>query len=186
MDAEIFTDRLVLRSMTPGFLAASLDPQAKGAADALIGLRVPPEWQQSTDLARMRLEDLRHDPDFQPWSLRAMGECASGRMIGHIGFHTRPAPDYLAELAPGGIEIGFEVYAPWRRQGFAREAVLGMMACAHDDGGATRFVVSIAPSNVASRQLASSLGFVEVGCRQDEVDGIEIVSILDVCTPAGR
>ena len=48
-------------------------------------------------------------------------------LIGHIGFHTGPNPDYLQDMAPGGIEFGYTVLEPFRRQGFAREAAEALM-----------------------------------------------------------
>jgi len=41
------------------------------------------------------------------------------------------------------------------------------------------FVVTISPENVASRCLAESFGFIQVGMHMDEVDGLEEIFKLD-------
>lgn len=94
-------------------------------------------------------------------------------MIGQIGFHTRPGPEYLATLSPGGVELGYTVFEAWRRQGYAREAAEGLMDWAHRSHGVTRFVVSISPTNRASLALASRLAFARIGSHVDEEDGPE-------------
>lgn len=98
---------------------------------------------------------------------------------GQIGFHTRPAPAYLATWAPEGVEIGFKVYPAWRRLGYAREAVRGMIRWAHDTWGIAQFVASVAPDNAASTSLVLGQGFVAVGQWDDEIDGEEVVHLLE-------
>ena len=94
-------------------------------------------------------------------------------MVGHIGFHTGPAPAYLEPYSPGGIEVGYSVFPSYRRRGYAREACVALLRWAADERGVERFVMSIQPSNVPSLSLAASLGFVRIGSHIDEVDGVE-------------
>ena len=94
-------------------------------------------------------------------------------MVGHIGFHTAPDPDYLRSLSPGGVELGLSVFPPFRRQGYAREAAIAMVHWAHQTHGVIGFVMSIRPDNTPSQGLAAELGFVRIGSHIDEVDGIE-------------
>jgi len=96
-------------------------------------------------------------------------------MVGYIGFHTAPDPEYLAELAPGGIELGYTVFAAHRRQGYAREACAALMQWARQEHGVDRFVVSISPDNVPSLRLAESFGFRKIGSHMDEIDGLEYI-----------
>lgn len=116
---DIHTDRLVLRPLTPSFLELSLAGDRLRAGD-LLGCDVSDEWFEESDLASLRLDDLRAEPRYQEWSLRAMIEQAGGRMVGHIGFHTRPGPAYLAPWTPEGVEVGYTVYPQYRRIGYAR------------------------------------------------------------------
>jgi ribosomal-protein-alanine N-acetyltransferase len=96
-------------------------------------------------------------------------------MVGHIGFHTAPGPDYLEPYSPGAVEFGFTVYRPFRRQGYAREASVAMMDWAHRLHGVNRFVLCISPDNIPSQSLAAQLGFVQIGSHLDEMDGPEDV-----------
>lgn len=170
----IHSERLDLIPMTPDFLKACLRRE-QTTATALLGVPVADEWLDETELIALRLEQLLDDPDFQPWCVRAIVLRASGQMIGNIGFHTRPDPDYLAEIAPKGVEFGYTIYAPFRRQGYAFEASTALMGWAANNPGLERFVLSISPENGASLALAQKLGFVRVGEWIDEVDGLEWV-----------
>ncbi len=168
----IVSERLILRSMTPPFLQASLTGD-RARAEELMELTIPDEWFEETELIALRLKDLQRDPELQPWLLRAIGLREQGRMIGHIGFHTQPDPPYLANLAPGGIEFGYTIFSPFRRHGYAYEAAQALMGWAREQHSVSRFVVAISPQNVPSLELARKLGFVRIGSQIDEEEGIE-------------
>jgi RimJ/RimL family protein N-acetyltransferase len=176
IEPDVVTDRLVLRSMSAAFLSASL--QRNDRVDGLLGLTVADAWRDEGGLARQRLADLGDDPRYAPWSLRAIGLRTTDQMVGHIGFHTRPGAAYLAPIAPGAVELGYTIYPPFRRRGYAREAIVGLMAWARGQG-VSRFVVSVAPGNAPSRALVDGLGFVRVGGHVDETDGYEDILLLD-------
>jgi RimJ/RimL family protein N-acetyltransferase len=171
---RVRTQRLDLVPMTPPFLEASLvgdRAQASRVLDALL----PEEWPDQPRFVRTRLDQIREDPSLQPWLLLAIVLRSERRMLGHIGFHTRPGAPYLDALAPGGVELGYTVFERDRRRGYAREAAQGLMDWAHCLHGVTRFVVSISPANLASLELARGLGFVRIGSHVDEEDGPEDV-----------
>jgi [ribosomal protein S5]-alanine N-acetyltransferase len=175
----ITSERLTLIPMTAEFLTASLARDA-ARAESLLGLAVPEVWYTETGLMRHRLGQLERDPALQPWLVRAIGLRANGQMIGHIGFHTAPGAEYLKERAPGGVEFGYTVFEPYRRQGYAREAAEALMQWARTAHGVERFVLSISPYNEASQRLAAGLGFKKVGSEVDEEDGLEEVYVLRV------
>jgi RimJ/RimL family protein N-acetyltransferase len=185
MSGSIATPRLELVSFTPAFYRASLDGDFARAAE-LLGASLPGVWPTYPDTFQLRLSELEADPALQPWLLRGMILRHERRLIGHIGFHTGPNPDYLKALAPGGIELGFTVLASFRRQGLAREATEALMAWARAEHGITRFVLSIQPDNLPSLALARRLGFERIGEWTDEVDGLEHVFRLDFCPEAAR
>jgi ribosomal-protein-alanine N-acetyltransferase len=174
---DIITPRLRLRLMPAEFLEACLDNDI-ATAEARIELTLSPEWLQEKHLMTLRLKECHADPAYRPWSVRAMGLASSGRMIGHIGFHSPPDPEYLRRFVPDGIEVGYTVFAAYRRQGFAQEALGGLLSWATARSALRHVVASIAPTNVASTALAQKLGFVKVGEHQDEVDGLEYVYVL--------
>ena len=138
--------------------AARSDVAERAEMDQLLG-----------ELARK----LEADPTLLRWLMRGMVLRSERRLIGHIGFHTAPGPDYLSALAPGGVEFGFEVFAHWQRQGFATEAADALMQWARREHGITRFIVSISPANTPSLGLAAKFGFRRIGSHLDEEDGPE-------------
>jgi ribosomal-protein-alanine N-acetyltransferase len=168
----IRAQRIDLVPLTPPFLRFALDDDLAAAA-RILGLSLPESLADLRDLFALRLHQLEAEPALQPWLLRAMALREKRMMIGHIGFHTAPGAEYLRSLVPGGVEFGFTVFSPFRRQGYAREASRALMHWAHQYHGTTRFVLSIRPDNIASQALAASLRFVRIGSHIDEVDGLE-------------
>ena len=175
----IATPRLDLIPLSPAFLEASLAGDV-AAAEGLLGLTIPADWFDNAGLLQMRLDQLRQDPGLQPWLLRVMALRADKTVIGHIGCHTRPDPDYLRELAPGGVEFGYSVFPPYRRLGYATEACMGLMQWAHNEEGVDRFVLSISPKNEPSLRLAARFGFHRISSHIDEEDGPEDIYLLDI------
>ena len=176
----IQSERLELIPLRPPFLQAVLK-QDLTEAERIIGMSLPDDMLEFADVMSLRLRQLEAEPTFQPWSLRAMVLRDCRMMIGHIGCHTAPAPEYLRALAPGGVEFGFTVFPSFRRMGYAREASVALMRWAHEDQGVTRFVLSIRPDNAASQKLAAGLGFVRIGSHIDEVDGLEDILERRLC-----
>lgn len=147
-----------------------------GEGEALqnsLGLEIPPEWFAAKELIEMRYQQIDRNPNYQPWSLRAIVLREQGRMIGHIGFHTPPGPDYLQPYAENGIEFGFTIYHDFRRNGYAGEAAAALMGWAHEQHGISEFILTIRPDNVPSLKIAERLGFKQIGSHVDEVDGLE-------------
>lgn len=156
--------------MTVPFLEALAGGDVEGAArevDAVV-----PDWlpEQLELFVQYRLATLRVDPSARPWLGRAMVLTDAGgarRVIGTVGFHAPPDE-------AGRLEIGYRVDPGYRRQGYAIEAVRGLMDWAAARG-VHRFVASISPDNKASLSLAAKLGFERVGEQIDEIDGLEYV-----------
>ena len=92
--------------------------------------------------------------------------------VGRIGFHGAPGANALG--ADDAVELGYTVEPAFRRQGFAEEAIRGMMDWARTRS-VSRFMASIGPKNTPSLALAAKLGFAEVARVIDEEDGPEIV-----------
>jgi ribosomal-protein-alanine N-acetyltransferase len=175
----VSTRRLDLVCLTPALLHASLEGD-RGYVERELGARLPEEWPADRAVMRLRLDQLRGDPSLLPFVMRAMVLREEARVVGHIGFHSRPGPSYLDEFAEGGIELGYTVYAPDRRRGFAAEACAGLMDWAARAHGVKRFVVSIGPKNRPSLALAKRRGFERVGSVVDESDGPEDVFVREI------
>ena len=176
---DIRTSRLILRPMPADFLRASSEGGTPARLSALIGLNVPADWPPEAELAALRLSDLQLDPEGLPWSVRAMALRHSGEMIGHAGFHSRPAPGHLAAWAPEAVEVGYVIYPPHRRQGYAHEALVALIHWAHVEAGVPRFVASVCPENPASCALLARVGFRCIASFTDVLDGLQYVMLLD-------
>ena len=175
---DIVSDRLVLRTMGATVLRAIAGDDLQTATKEL-GLALPqemlgPEAGMTTHFAAMHEEN----PDFLAWGPRAMATKQDGLVIGHIGFHTTPDPEYLHEFVDEGIELGYTVFAGHRRQGYASEAIKALIGWAYRSQGIENFVISVATGNVPSIALAEKLGFVTIGKYEDPDDGPEHVMRL--------
>jgi RimJ/RimL family protein N-acetyltransferase len=182
----IETKRLRLHVLTPELLRASLDGE-RARAEARLGAALPADWpdRECVHVLRMRLSQLEADPDCGPWLTRAIELAVERRVIGIGGFHGPPGGSWLAEVAPGGVEFGYTIYAPWRRRGFAFEASQGLIAWAAACG-VRDFVLSIDPKNRASRAVARKLGFERVASRRHELRGLEHVYRLTLAAEDQR
>ncbi len=184
MPLTIHSEHLDLVLLSSEFMRAFLGGNL-AEAERVLGYVVPGELMEASDVMQMRLRQMEEDAAYEPWSLRAMVLRETGEVVGHIGFHTAPDPEYLQLYAPGGVEFGFTVFPPFRRRGYAREASLAMMDWAKQrHPRLTSFVLSIAPGNAPSQALAAGLGFVRIGSHMDEVDGEENILLLRLATVA--
>jgi RimJ/RimL family protein N-acetyltransferase len=167
----IRTPRLELVSMSVPFMEALAGHDLQ-AASREIGAYVP-AWMadELEDFLRFRLVQLAVDPSIQVWLGRAMvltDPDGARHAIGSVGFHGPPDEQ-------GRLEVGYSVDPPYRRRGYAREAVRAIFDWARDTHGINRFVASISPENQPSLRLAAQLGFVQVGSQIDKIDGLELV-----------
>ena len=174
--ADVRTNRLDLLPMSLELMEALLREDLE-AAQSMVGYRVPADWPQTMgSVLRFRVAIARVRPETLPLLLRVMVLRADPQVaVGRIGFHG-PVDD------AGMLEIGYEVFPAYRRQGYAREAVVAMFRWAQDDPAVLRFRASVSPQNAPSRNLVEGLGFTEVGSQWDEEDGEETLFEL----PAGQ
>ncbi|WP_053074406.1 GNAT family N-acetyltransferase [Chromobacterium sp. LK1] len=176
MIADIESPRLLLRHLDPRVLRYCLAGDLTAAAE-LLGTPPAAAWLDEQALMALRLDDITQDPAYAPWSVRALLRREDRVMVGHANFHSLPGHPYLG--AYGDVELGYTIYPDFRRQGYAREAVLALGGWAAQ-AGATRLVLSIAPDNLPSQALAAGLGFAKVGQSADD-EGVE--DILSACWP---
>lgn len=166
---SILTPRIELVSLSPAFLDNLLGGR-NFIAEGMGGFPLPPGWPDEADatILKLRLDQMRSEPETQQWLVRALVLREGGRvMAGHIGFHGPPRD--------GMVELGYTVFPRYRRQGLATEAAQAMMDWAARQEPVQRFRVSIAPDNEASLAMAAKLGFQQVGEQMDEIDGLEYV-----------
>jgi [ribosomal protein S5]-alanine N-acetyltransferase len=172
MNDVIATDRLDLIPMTATFLKSTV-LGLHDDAESILDLKIPSAWFQCADFAALRLRQFETGLTSQPWLPRAIRLRATGEMVGYIGFHTPPRPEYLKSICPAGVEFGYTIFPEHRRRGFAWEASHGLIRWAKITHDVKYFVVSVSPNNAASLALISRMGFRRIGSHIDEEDGPE-------------
>ena len=175
--SSIKTTRLELLPLSRQFLEAILGGR-RDEAQSVLGLEVPEDWPDRHDYGflRLRLDQLTAEPERELWMPRAIA--AGGAMVGHIGFHGPPGVNGPRKV--GALEVGYTIFEPFRRRGYATEAVKGILAWAHDEHGVRHFVASVGPENEASLALVGRLGFRQTGTQWDDEDGEELVFELEL------
>jgi len=115
MNADVISDRLDLVPMSLELMEA-LQRGDRESAQQMTGYRIPADWPEGMEsVLRYRIAIARERPDALPLLLRAMVLRADHEVVvGRIGFHGPPDET-------GMLEIGYEVFAPYRRKGYARE-----------------------------------------------------------------
>jgi ribosomal-protein-alanine N-acetyltransferase len=175
----IRTERLELVGMSGRFLELLLAGR-RGEAGAVAGIAIPDGWPDEHDarFLGLRAKQLREEPSRAEWPVRAVTLREPSRpMIGHAGFHGPPGINGLRK--PNAVEIGYTIFEPYRRRGFATETVRALIEWARSEHAVHHFIASIAPDNTPSLALVQRLGFVRTGEVWDDEDGRELVFELE-------
>ncbi len=128
---------------------------------------------------------------FYEYGIWAVVEKGSGRLVGMAGVTDPDEGDWKgAELVPGAgesavgaeelalgaaasaprhaLEIGYHIFEPYRRQGYAREAVEAVLRYAAEELGISVITAKTDASNEASVHILQSFGFQFIGKRCSE------------------
>ena len=170
----IVTDRLELVSFSPDFIDALLADR-RSDAEAAGGFVLPDDWPDAHDrgFLALRLRQMQDRPELQPWFVYGVVLPNGDRpLIGHAGFHGPPGVN--AVNAADAVEVGYSIFEPYRRRGYATEVVRALMNWATRTHGVERFIASVSPDNVPSLALIRRAGFREIGAHWDEEDGEEL------------
>lgn len=170
---SVYSPRLELALVGRELLEMMLEGRQEEVGDA-IDAHIPPEFPTEDDraLLRIRIDDQKTDPAAAPWLFRAMIRRTDRVMVGYINFHGPPD-------ASGRAELGYEVFADYRRRGYAEEAARMMMDWTTRVHGVRRFRAAVGPDNEPSLAMVRKLGFTQTGRQWDEIDGEELVFELD-------
>ncbi|MBB6112928.1 Protein N-acetyltransferase, RimJ/RimL family [Mucilaginibacter lappiensis] len=175
---DIITPRLILRLMSIDVVEACLAGNLRSAG-RLLGASIPEELLEHTSSFQYGQRQLNNDPNYFPWSARAVILPEEQVMIGLIRFHSRPDPEYLHTYVRNAAELGYRIFKGYQRLRYATEAITAMMAWAQTEFGANKFVASVSPENIPSMQLVTRLGFTKIGEAMDDVDGMEYVLLYE-------
>ena len=169
MTTIIRTPRLELVPLPPDVIQHLLRGE-RAEAETRLDLKLPDEFPSKDDLdgfLAIQLHRMLATPDRRDWTARLITTGNPTELIGHAGFHGPPE-------VIGRAEIGYTVFAPFRGQGYAKEAAKALVDWAFEQGQREVFA-SVAPDNAPSLGVVRSLGFIQVGTQIDEVDGLELV-----------
>ncbi|ACU58211.1 GNAT family N-acetyltransferase [Chitinophaga pinensis] len=108
----ILTSRLQLLSCTLQYFEALL--QGEEVLSELLHIRIPEPWTEYPEIILVAYDKLRNDPSMLGWFFYLVIHKEDKCLIGAGGFKGRPDKD-------GTVEIGYEISAPYREQGYGTE-----------------------------------------------------------------
>jgi len=151
----------VIHALAAGDLSAA----NRAAPVPLTPYFVAPEWRRTW---RRRSRQVDADPTATGWIIRAIVEAGQQAAVGCAGYHGPPD-------SAGMVEVGYAVDPTYRRQGYARAALVALLDRAEHEPSVRTVRATIRPDNTASRLLVVQYGFVEVGEQWDGEDGLETI-----------
>lgn len=160
----IHTQRLRLLTCEEQHLSAiAADPASLGE---LLGVAVPQGWPEHRQAYRHARDLVRKDPLLAPsgWWLYLFVEPVLKVLVGSGGF--KSAPD-----ANGVVEIGCEIAPDYRRQGYATEALRGLIRYAFSRSGVSAVEAHSLPRKSPQSGLLRTLGMKNVGEATDAAAG---------------
>lgn len=167
-DDPIETPRLRLVLLQPTSLALLRAHDAE-AASRVEGFSFSDDFLDTVNdlfLAR-NLEGRRKWPSAPGWFVRAIVRKSDGEVLGHCGFHGVPRD-------VGRAEIGYTIFTPYRRRGYAAESAQGLVEWARRQGTSVVFA-AVAPNNIGSLGVVRKLGFDQTGTQGPRGDHEEFV-----------
>lgn len=167
----IETNRLHLIQLDLEFLETSLVSESN--AVEFVDYKLSPYWFKEKSLISTRISQIIHHPSLSSWLLRAIVRRTDNQMIGHFNAHGKPGMAHLISYCRDGLEIGYTIYKPYRRMGFASEALSGFIESIPKP---VSVVLSIEENNKPSLKMAEKLKFEQVERIVDEGE-VEIVHL---------
>jgi len=175
---DIQTPRLELMAMTPELLQCEIEGGAEFRTrfGALAGAQIPLEWPPrdwEPHVLEFLLKQIIAQPETVGWTrfVALRDDPSGGRtLIGTVG--AIPPGTEMAHAAEGEIEVGYGILPPFQRQGYATEALAGMMGWVRSRMRVNAFVAQTFPHLHASIRVLEKSGFERSG------DGFEEGTIL--------
>ena len=119
----------------------------------ILGARVPADWQKTEvkDFLPMYAQMLVDDPTMLGWGVWLMIQTQENILVGDLGFGGKPDES-------GSLEMGYEVFAAYRNQGYGFEAVQAVVNWAFSHPELRRIVAHCPIDNLASTRILEKLG----------------------------
>jgi RimJ/RimL family protein N-acetyltransferase len=140
----------------------TIRPLGPGEAEILVAGR-DPEWERWLGPG-----------DLEPHPTACV--VVNDQIVGWVDFD--PEPKWLG---PGEVNIGYNVFAPHRRQGYASRAVRLLLQHLRNHTNSCRANLVIDQENAASRGVARSVGAVEAERMANEAGRTQIRYVVDLC-----
>jgi RimJ/RimL family protein N-acetyltransferase len=156
----VITERLELLPATPESTRAALE--GKPALAAMLGVIVPSSWPPEfldPPSLEFTVRRLTEGPEQAGWWLHfvLLTQAAAGRtLIGSAGYKGPPSPE-------GTVEVGYGIVPDHQRQGYASEAVRGLLAHAFAVPAVQRVIAETLPELTPSIGVLRKCGFRLVG-----------------------
>lgn len=150
-----------LRALADGDLAG-------GSAEAGVALDEHFVGDRARWIFGYRAGQLAGDPSVAPWITRAAVSEPDGTVVGDAGFHGPPNE-------AGVVEVGYTVVPKYRRQGYARAMLAGLLVRAAADPDVRTVRATIRSDNAASLATIAGFGFTRVAERRNDNDEVDIV-----------
>ncbi len=158
--SEVHTVRLRLIPGTAAMVKAAVEDHARLAE--LLGASIPAPWpgKDLREVLPQFHDRMMEDTALENWVVwfwvRRGDQGAGDMLIGDGGFMGLPD-------ANGSVEIGYSVLPSFRRQGYAREGVAGLLAVAFDRAEIKTVMAETVNDNAASIGVLERLGFCRIG-----------------------
>ncbi|MGA1865903.1 MAG: GNAT family N-acetyltransferase [Thermoplasmatota archaeon] len=126
----------------------------RGKKMRISGYQCHEEWpgDELLEALPVMMNDLQDDPSSLGWHAWAMVEKRSSTIIGDAGF--KGSPD-----CHGSVKLGYSVVEPFRRKGYAKEALRILACSALETGEISGMIAEIDTNNLPSKKLLISLGW---------------------------
>jgi len=154
-------DAAALRALADGDQAAAERTSPVPLSPYLAGPECRRVWA-------IRAVQVIEDPPAAAWVTGIVWDPERQLAVGRAGYHGPPDSE-------GMVEVGYSIDPQYRRRGYARAALLALLARAAADPDVRTFRATISPDNVASRDLVLAHGLVVTGEQEDDEDGLEII-----------
>lgn len=113
-----------------------------------------------------RVPQVKEDSSVNKWFVRFIVLKESQEVIGSTSFHGVPDDE-------GMMEIGLGIEEPFRGNGYAKEALLGMWQWVSGFPEVKTLRYTVSPDNLPSIAVINYFGFEYKGQQMDEIDGPE-------------
>lgn len=133
----------------------------------ILGASVPEDWQKTEvqDFLPMYAQMLVDDASNLGWGVWLMIQAQENILIGDLGFGGKPDES-------GSLEMGYEVFAAYRNQGYGFEAVQAVVNWAFSHPELKKLIAHSPVNNLASMRILEKLGM-------ERLELIEMPELVD-------